>query len=237
MADLQPHVPQAIEDGLGDGLAPGGLLVGQQKQEIDVGARRQQPAAVAAGRHHRHALGFRGIVGRIEMLAGELEQRADDLVHHRAEPFGAAPAVPVVQQQPLGFGAAFGQHVPSAAAPPRCADRARGCRDFSPALRARPRSRTRRQSVVIWTWSSAMAMRLRSGAAASVSRLDGCSLRVARRLLPSRRCFRRRARQVHQKVCPHPAAVARRPCPPGRDGVRDDRLGIKNWPHTDERPI
>ena len=41
VADLQPHVPQAIQQRLGDGLAPGGLLVGQEKQQIDVGARRQ----------------------------------------------------------------------------------------------------------------------------------------------------------------------------------------------------
>ena len=82
MADLQPHVPQAIEHRLGDGLAPGGLLVGQQEQQIDVGARRHQAAAVAAGRDHRHALGFRRILRRIELRADELEQDADDLVLH-----------------------------------------------------------------------------------------------------------------------------------------------------------
>ena len=57
VADLQPHVPQAIEDGFGDLLAPGGLLVGQDEQQIDVGFRRHQPAAIAAGGDHRHALG------------------------------------------------------------------------------------------------------------------------------------------------------------------------------------
>src|SRR6266702_1330085 len=41
VADLQAHVPQAIENRLGDRFAPGGLLVRQQEQEIDVGARRQ----------------------------------------------------------------------------------------------------------------------------------------------------------------------------------------------------
>ena len=59
MADLQPHVPQAIEQRFGDRFAPGGLFVRQQKQQIDVGAGRQQAAAIAAGRHHRHAFGFR----------------------------------------------------------------------------------------------------------------------------------------------------------------------------------
>ena len=108
MADLEAHVPQAIEDRFGDRFAPGGLLVGQQEQQIDVGARRQQAAAVAAGRHHRHALGFRRILGRIEMLAGEVVQDADDLVLHEAEPLGAAAAVAVLEQQVLGDGAAFG---------------------------------------------------------------------------------------------------------------------------------
>src|SRR5262245_59932099 len=32
VADLESHVPQAIEDRLGDLLAPGGPLVGKQKQ-------------------------------------------------------------------------------------------------------------------------------------------------------------------------------------------------------------
>ena len=78
VADLEPGVPQAIEDGFRDRLAPGGLLVGQQEQQIDVGAGRLQPAAVAAGGDHRHALGLGRILRRIEMLARELEQQADD---------------------------------------------------------------------------------------------------------------------------------------------------------------
>ena len=57
VADLQSHVPQAIQDRFGDLLAPGGLLVGQDEQQIDVGFRRHQAAAIAAGGDHRHALG------------------------------------------------------------------------------------------------------------------------------------------------------------------------------------
>ena len=107
VADLEPHVPQAIEDRLGDGFAPCRLLVRKQEQQIDVRARRQHAAAVAAGGDDRHALGFRGVLRAIEMLGGELEQHADDLVLHEAEPLGTAPPVPVPDQQPLGDGAAL----------------------------------------------------------------------------------------------------------------------------------
>ena len=55
---FSPSIPQAIENGFGDRLAPCGLLVGQQEQQIDVGAGRLQPAAVAAGRDDRHAFGL-----------------------------------------------------------------------------------------------------------------------------------------------------------------------------------
>ena len=101
VADLQPHVPQAIEDGLGDLLAPGGLLVGQDEQQIDIGFRRHQSAAVAAGGDHRHALGAGGDRRAIEMPGGGRIQDADDLVLHEAQPFGAAPAVPILQQHRL----------------------------------------------------------------------------------------------------------------------------------------
>ena len=110
VADLEPHVPQAIEDGLGDLLAPGGLLVGQQEQQIDVRARRHQAAAVAAGRDDRHALGFRRALRRIEVRRREGVDHPDDLVLHLAQPRGAAAAMAVLEQQPLGFGAAFGKH-------------------------------------------------------------------------------------------------------------------------------
>ena len=109
VADLQAHVPETIENRFGDRLAPGGLLVGKHEQQIDVGAGRQQAAAIAAGRDHRHAFGFGRIERRIKMLGGEFEQDADDLVLHDAEPLGAAASVPVLEQQFLGLGAALDQ--------------------------------------------------------------------------------------------------------------------------------
>src|SRR6185503_19232130 len=97
VADLQPHVPEAIEDGLSDGFAPGGLLVGKQEQKIDVRARRHQAAAVAAGGDDRHALSLGRILRGIKMLADKIEKDADDLVLHEAEPLGAKPAVTLLQ--------------------------------------------------------------------------------------------------------------------------------------------
>ena len=110
VADLQSHVPQAIENGFGDLLAPGGLLVGQDEQQIDVGFRRHQPAAIATGGHHRHALGARGDMRAIEMPRGGGIKNADDLVLHEAQSLGAAAAVTVFQQHGLR-GGARGEHL------------------------------------------------------------------------------------------------------------------------------
>ena len=96
VADLQSHVPQAIENGFGDLLAPGGLLVGQDEQQIDVGFRRHQAAAIAAGGDHGHALGAGGDRRAIEMPRGGGVEDADDLVLHEAQPLGAAPAVAIL---------------------------------------------------------------------------------------------------------------------------------------------
>ena len=109
MADLQPHVPQAIENGFGDRLAPGGLLVGKQEQQIDVGLRRHQAAAVAAGGDDRHPLGVGRDQALVEMPRRRLEQQADDGVVQVAQPLGAAAAVPVLQQLRLGRGAPLGE--------------------------------------------------------------------------------------------------------------------------------
>ena len=52
---------------------------------------------------------WEGTCDRIKLAGGELEQDADDLVLHPAQPFGAAPAVTVLQQQLLGAGARLRQ--------------------------------------------------------------------------------------------------------------------------------
>ena len=109
MTDLQPHVPQAIENRLRDRFAPGGLLVRKQEQEIDVGSRRQQAAAVAAGGDHGHTLGLRGVLRRVKVLSRNVEQQADDLVLHEGQSLGAAAASAIVDEQALGCGAAIQQ--------------------------------------------------------------------------------------------------------------------------------
>ncbi len=109
VADLLPHVPQAIEQRFGDRFAPGGLFVRQHKQQIDVGARRQQATAIAAGGDHRHALGLGMDLRRIKRVDGELEQDADDFVLGLAQPLGAAPPMAVLEQQFLGAGARLRQ--------------------------------------------------------------------------------------------------------------------------------
>ena len=48
MADFEARVPQRIENELDDAFAPAGLLVGQKKQEIDVGSWRQRATPIAA---------------------------------------------------------------------------------------------------------------------------------------------------------------------------------------------
>ena len=58
VADLEAEIPEQIEHVLRDALAPRRLLVRQEKEQIDVGTRRQQTAPVAAGRHDSHTLGL-----------------------------------------------------------------------------------------------------------------------------------------------------------------------------------
>ena len=57
VADLEPQIPQQIEDVLHHALAPGRLFVRQQEQQIYVRARGQHAPAITARCDHAHALG------------------------------------------------------------------------------------------------------------------------------------------------------------------------------------
>ena len=105
MADLEPQVPQEVEHVLHHALAPGRLLVGQQEQEIDVGERSQQTAAVAAGGHDCHVLGVGGIGGAIDVGNGVVEDEADELVLEQRQALRTAPAVAIVGELLGGLGA------------------------------------------------------------------------------------------------------------------------------------
>ena len=110
VADLLPHVPEAIEQSLGDRFSPRRLFVGQQKQQIDVGARRQQAAAIAAGRDHRHAFGLRARpAADSSALDGEVEQDPDDFVLRPAKPLRAAAPVPILFSRASARARACGQ--------------------------------------------------------------------------------------------------------------------------------
>ena len=105
MPDLQSHIPQTIQDRFRDLLAPCRLFVRQDEQEIDIGFRRHQSASITAGRDDRHALGAGRNRRVIEMPRRGREQDSDDFVLHETQPFGAAAAMAIPQQQRLRGGA------------------------------------------------------------------------------------------------------------------------------------
>ena len=110
MADLQLEVPQHVEHGFDHALAPGGLLVGQQEQEIDVGAGRQRAAAVAARRHDREALARRGVLRRVKLARDRLVDDPHHAVHEGRQTLGAGETVAFRDQLPVGVRAAAIEH-------------------------------------------------------------------------------------------------------------------------------
>ena len=102
VADLEAKIPEQIENVLGDTLSPRGLLVWQQKEQIDVGTRRQQTAPVAAGRHDGHTLGVRRIGCAIDVPDRVVIDQADQLILEQVETGRAAPPVAVNLECSLG---------------------------------------------------------------------------------------------------------------------------------------
>ncbi len=95
VADLEAQIPQQIEHVLGDALAPGRLLVGEQEENIDVGAGREQAAAIAAGGDDGHALGVRGVGGAVDVGDRVVEEQCDQLILKPGEAVGALAALTV----------------------------------------------------------------------------------------------------------------------------------------------
>ena len=110
MADLQPQVPQHVEDILDDLFRPRGLLVGQQEQQVDVGIRAQLGPAVAADGEDRQgvALGPDALAEHVGV--GEIVDGADQLVHQERmgeNRLGAGNAV--LLEPATDFGVTVGQ--------------------------------------------------------------------------------------------------------------------------------
>ena len=76
----QPQVPEHIEHVLAHLLGVGGALVGHQEHQVDVRMGRQLAAAVAAGGDHRELLAGHRVGRRIDVLEGEIVDRAHQLV-------------------------------------------------------------------------------------------------------------------------------------------------------------
>ena len=95
VADLETQIPEQIEHELDDALAPRGLLVGQQEQQIDVRVWRQLSAAIASRRHDAHA--FRGgrVYGPIQVGHGKIINDPDEFVLEVGKALGTFSAVTV----------------------------------------------------------------------------------------------------------------------------------------------
>ena len=98
MADLQLEVPHDVKHRLDDALAPRGLLVGQQEQQIDVRSRRQRAAPVAADGDDGDALARRAVLDRIDMRDDVVVDRHRQHVLQGAEPLRAGKAAMILLQ-------------------------------------------------------------------------------------------------------------------------------------------
>ncbi len=106
LADLEAEIPKQVEDVFDHLLAVRRLLVGQDKQQIDIGLGRQFGAAVTTLCHQRHAFTL-GRVGAAENLAGdEVEQRRQKRIHHARVGRDRFGPVYLVGKEPFADGSA-----------------------------------------------------------------------------------------------------------------------------------
>ena len=93
MADFQAEVPEKIENVLNKTFRSCVALIGQEKQKIDIRARRQPSAPIAANGQNRN--GFRiGRVGQAQhILCHKCAQRAHDIILQIGQIFRAARAL------------------------------------------------------------------------------------------------------------------------------------------------
>src|SRR6185437_11059517 len=84
LADLEAEIPQHVEHVLDDLLGVRRQLVRQQEEQVDIRARRQLAAAVAADGDDGEALARRRVGQGIGMAHREIVQRPDQLIHQEA---------------------------------------------------------------------------------------------------------------------------------------------------------
>lgn len=112
MAGLQLQVPEGVKHRFDDALAPGRLLVREQEEQIDIRARRQRAAPIAADGDDCDPLGLRGVVGRIEIGGRRAVQPEHHGIHHRREPMRAGQAGARPRQDRPRGGVAFVENLP-----------------------------------------------------------------------------------------------------------------------------
>ncbi len=110
MADFEAEIPHGVEHVFNDALAPRGLLVRQHEEEIDVRARGERPAPVAPRRDDGDAFGGRGKLGVIDVLDGEVVERADDLILGGRNELGGGQTRAPGGQHGFGGGQGFAAH-------------------------------------------------------------------------------------------------------------------------------
>ena len=98
MADLQLQIPEKIEHRLDGALDPGGLFRRQQEEEVDVRARRERSASIAAHSRHPEALAGGRIVDPVEMARDEMMRAGDRRIHHRGEAARAGEPVALLAE-------------------------------------------------------------------------------------------------------------------------------------------
>ena len=98
VADLEAQIPQGVEHVLDHALHMGGLLVGAQKQQIEVGEGRERAAPIAPYRHQAQALALGGVARPDHVDGGEVIERGHHLVGDAGqEPRSLDPARAVLQ--------------------------------------------------------------------------------------------------------------------------------------------
>ena len=107
VADLQPQVPQDIENGLHRGRAGCASVGRQQEQQVHVGARRHRAAPVAPRRPHRNERALRA--GRPCLLRHRRVRGRDHVVHRGSDRARAGEPVATLREQLLGSDMALGE--------------------------------------------------------------------------------------------------------------------------------